>query len=52
MLTDVYGHVMIDPTGDEWQAFWLSAYDPRKGPRAVERSRGVVPVWSGEGSSD
>jgi integrase len=35
MLHDVYGHVVIDPNGDEWRAFWIGAY-------AANRSPGVV----------
>ena len=49
MLTDVYGHVVIDPANDEWAAFWLGAYDRARRPRsAVEPSPGVVSVWSGK----
>jgi integrase len=33
MLTDVYGHVVIDPRGDEWRDFWLAAYDHARRPK-------------------
>jgi hypothetical protein len=46
MLTDVYGHVMIDQRGDEWTDFWLDAYTRQTRPAAAERRSGVVPVWS------
>jgi integrase len=52
LLTDVYGHVMVEPAGDEWRSFWLEAYDRQRRPKAVERSPGVVPVWSESGLSD
>jgi integrase len=41
MTLDVYGHVMIDPSDDEWRKFWQATY-------FGERSPGVVPVSSGE----
>ena len=46
MLTDVYGHVMIDPSGDEWRDFWLDAYSRQTRPTAAKRRGGVVPLWS------
>jgi hypothetical protein len=46
MLTDVYGHVMIDQRGDEWRDFWPDAYTSQTRPAAAERRSGVVPVWS------
>jgi integrase len=46
MLTDVYGHVVVDPNDDEWRSFWLDAYDRQRRPKAVERRSGVVSVWS------
>jgi len=27
--TDVYGHVIVDPRGDEWRDFWLAIYAAR-----------------------
>jgi integrase len=39
MTLDVYGHVLIDPSEDEWRDFWHVAY-------VGERSPGVVSVWS------
>jgi integrase len=50
MLTDVYGHVVIEPDGDEWRDFWLTAYDHQRRPRAVERLPGVAPVRPGRGN--
>jgi integrase len=51
LLTDVYGHVVIDSSGDEWRGFWLGAYDQARRPkRAVEGRPGVAPVWPGEGA--
>jgi integrase len=50
MLSDVYGHVVTDPAGDEWRAFWLEAYDLARRPRAVERLPGVAPVRPGRGA--
>lgn len=51
MLTDVYGHVVLDPNGDEWRRFWLGAYEQARRPkRAVEGRPGVAPVWPGEGA--
>jgi hypothetical protein len=47
MLSDVYGHVMAEPDGDEWRAFWLEAYDAARRPRVVERLRRVAPVRPG-----
>jgi hypothetical protein len=52
MLTDVYGHVMIDSDGDEWRDFWRDAYRRKTSPEAVERARGVVPVWSGSEAAE
>jgi integrase len=52
MTLDVYSHVVTDPAGDEWRDFWLSAYDRQRRPKAVERSRGVVSVWSREGAEE
>jgi integrase len=57
MLTDVYGHVMIEPQGDEWRDFWLAAYDRARRPKArelglidvVERAPRVAPVRPTEG---
>jgi hypothetical protein len=43
---------MIDPKGDEWRAFWHAAWDRQRRPKALERSRGVVPVWSESGADD
>ncbi len=37
MLTDVYGHVLIDPREDEWRGFWLrptSRRRNRNGPKS------------------
>jgi hypothetical protein len=42
MLSDVYGHVVTDPAGDEWRSFWLAAYDEKRRPRVAERFPGVV----------
>lgn len=45
MLTGVYGHVIIDPSSDEWRDFWLDAYpsDSPDGCRAPFRcGLGVV----------
>jgi hypothetical protein len=39
MSLDVYSHVVVDPNGDEWRAFWRDAY-------VAERSPGLVPVRS------
>lgn len=50
LLTDVYGHVMVEPAGDEWRSFWLDAYDTARRPRAVERLPGVAPVRPGMGA--
>jgi integrase len=51
MLTDVYGHVVLDPSGDEWGGFWLGAYEQARRPkRAAERHPGVASVWPGEGA--
>jgi integrase len=36
LLTDVYGHVIVDPAGDEWRAFWLEAYEAAKQPKRPE----------------
>lgn len=52
MLHDVYGHVMIEPAGDEWRGFWLEAYDAATRPKrpeiapydAAERSPRGAPV--------
>jgi integrase/recombinase XerC len=49
MLSDVYGHVMVEPDGDEWRLFWLESYDEKRRPRAVERLAGVAPVRPGRG---
>jgi hypothetical protein len=46
LLTDVYGHVMVEPAGDKWRSFWLDAYDRQRRPKAVELAPGVVSVWS------
>ena len=46
MLTDVYGHVMIDPSGDEGRDFSLDAYSRQTRLTAAKRRGGVVPVWS------
>lgn len=35
--TDTYGHVIVDPAGDEWREFWLAAY-------AATRRPGAAPV--------
>jgi hypothetical protein len=46
-----YGHVVLDPNGDEWRDFWLGAYEQARRPkRAVEGRPGVAPVWPGEGT--
>jgi len=51
MLTDVYGHVVLDPSGDEWRGFWLSAYERARRPKSAAESRpGVASVWPGEGA--
>ena len=42
MLTDGYGHVVIDSNGDEWRAFWLAAYDRQRRPKLAESRPGVV----------
>ena len=42
MSLDVYGHVVLDPSEDEWREFWIDAY------AGATRSAGVVPVWSEE----
>jgi integrase len=41
MLSDVYGHVVTDPAGDEWRSFWLEAYDENGGQDAPSG----FPVW-------
>jgi integrase len=46
MLSDVYGHVVVDPDGDEWRSFWLDAYDRARRPKALKHRPGVVSVWS------
>jgi site-specific recombinase XerC len=33
MSLDVYGHVVLDPSEDEWRAFWLGIYDAERAPR-------------------
>ena len=48
MLSDVYGHVVTDPAGDRWRAFWLEAYDSARRPKVPERLPGVAPVRPGE----
>jgi hypothetical protein len=48
MLSDVYGHVVTDPAGDRWRAFWLGAYDSARRPKAPECLPGVAPVRPGE----
>jgi hypothetical protein len=37
MLSDVYGHVLVEPDGNEWRQFWLEAYDAqrRRGPSSA-----------------
>jgi integrase len=49
MLSDVYGHVISEPAGDEWRSFWLGAYDAARRPRAVERLPGEASVRPGGG---
>lgn len=34
---DTYGHVILDPAGDEWRSFWLDTYN-------AERAPGEAPV--------
>jgi len=41
MTLDVYGHVMIDPSDDEWRKFWQATYVGKRFP-------GVGPVWGQE----
>jgi len=36
MLSDVYGHVVTDPDGDEWREFWLGAYERARRPKTYE----------------
>jgi integrase len=33
MSQDIYGHVLIDASEDEWRAFWLDAYAAARSPR-------------------
>jgi integrase len=40
--TDIYGHVIVDPRGDEWRPFWLAVY-------AARHASGAVPVRHEEG---
>jgi hypothetical protein len=49
MLSDVYGHVVTEPDGDEWRSFWLDAYDAARRPRRAERLPGVAQVWPEKG---
>jgi integrase len=45
MLSDVYGHVVVEPDEDEWGAFWLEAYQAQTRPRkALKRLPGGAPV--------
>jgi hypothetical protein len=32
MTLDVYGHVLIDPSDDEWRGFWQAAYVGERSP--------------------
>jgi hypothetical protein len=49
LLSDVYGHVVVDPDEDEWGAFWQEAYQAQTRPkRALRRSLGGAPVGPGE----
>jgi hypothetical protein len=50
MLSDVYGHVVVDPDEDEWGAFWQQAYQAQTRPkRALKLSPGGAPVGPGKG---
>jgi integrase len=56
MLHDVYGHVMVEPEGDDWRSFWLEVYDAARRPKrpeiarfdAVERAPREAPVRPSE----
>jgi hypothetical protein len=56
LLSDVYGHVVVDPDEDEWGAFWQEAYQAQTRPkRALRRSLGGAPVgprWGQERPSE
>lgn len=45
MTLDVYSHVVIDPSEDEWRQFWLDFY-------VSERLPSAVPVWHEEGDAE
>lgn len=40
---NTYGHVILDPAGDEWRAFWMGVY-------AADRAPGEAPVRHEEAS--
>lgn len=44
MLLDVYGHVMVDPSGDVWRDFWIDTYREERLPA----THSVVPMRSEE----
>lgn len=44
LLSDVYGHVMVDPNEDEWGSFWLEAYRALTRPKAAQRLPGGASV--------
>jgi integrase len=47
LLSDVYGHVITDPDGDEWGSFWLEAYRAQTRPRPPSGFP-VGPRWGQE----
>lgn len=51
MSSDVYGHVVIDPDGDEWRQFWLEAYEQERRPKRAQALPGEVPVRSKGGDA-